>query len=389
MNIEWHVPVRVIFGRGRLAELGQVCAPLGKRALVVTGKGSMRRLGFLDEALESLRASGLDAEAFEGTPPNPTTDFVDEGALVARHGERDLIVGLGGGSALDAAKGIAVCARNEGGVWNYVKSSDKDPRPIQHPPLPLVSVPSTSGTGSETTPYAVITNPETHEKPALISPQLFFRASIIDPELPSRMPERLTAATGIDTFAHAFENFTSTNEHPVAHALDVAAMEAVAQFLARAVEYGDEEARDRMAWASARGGASLALSGGQMVHGMEHPVSGHFDVAHGEGLAALLPACIRHFGKGCPEKAARVARILGEEPAKGAEDDPAEACARGVEALLEKVGLRLTLKDIGVERSAIARLAEDAMRTMGRTVRRAPVETGRDDLVRIYEESFA
>ena len=384
MKLEWYVPVRVLFGRGRLRELGCVSAPLGKKALVVAGRGSMRRLGFLDAALESLRAAGLDAEALEGTPPNPTTDFIDRGAGVAREGKFDLVVALGGGSALDAAKGIAVCATNEGRVWEYVKKSDEDPRPVEKAPLPLVSLPSTSGTGSETTPYAVITNPRTHEKPALVSPGIFFRATIIDPELPSGMPPRLTAATGIDTFAHAFENYTSANRHPVAHALDVAAMEAVASLLPRAVEYGEEEARDGMAWASAMGGVVLALSGAHMIHGMEHPVSGHFDVAHGEGLSALLPASVRHFGRGVPENVARVARILGEEPG----EDPAEACARGIERLLEKVGLRLSLREIGVERSLIPRLAEDAMRTMGRTVRRAPVETGLDDLVRVYEESF-
>lgn len=389
-DFSFFMPVRVIFGAGVSKQVGEVTRPLGERVLVVTGKSAMRRLGVLDAVCDSLKAAGCEAEIHEGIQPNPTTAQVMAGAAHARDSGAAAIVAVGGGSSIDAAKGIAVAATNAGDIWEYVKKSADDPRPVEIDPLPLVTIPSTAGTGSETTPFAVLTNPETKEKPALMHPKCFARVSLIDPEVSSMQPAKVTAATGLDVFAHVFENYTCTTASPVAEPIDLDVMSTVAKWLPKVYTDGADggcmEGRSRMAVGSFMAGICLAAGGGaQMIHGLEHPVSGHFDVTHGEGLAALLPASARHFLGAIPGKAANIARAMGREASAS---DGVEECLAAIDELLAAIDLNVGLGSLGVDESALETLTDDAMRTMGRAVVKAPVETTADDVLRVYREAM-
>jgi len=371
MKFEHYMPVRIIFGWGRLSELGEVASSFGRRALVVVGRGSARRSGALDRALDSLRRAGVEAEVFEGVPPNPTSTFVDEGAEEARRKGCEVVVGLGGGSSVDCAKAIAVAAVGGRPVWDYVTS--------EHPSgaLPMIAVPTTSGTGTEANPYAVLTEPNLKEKRALNRPPFTYpKASIVDPELTLSLPPRETAVTGMDVLFHALEAFVGKRCHPFVEAAAELAVRGVAKFLVRAVkDGGDREAREGMSLASTAAGMAINGGGTTALHGMEHPVSAHLNVAHAEGLCALSGPYLKYLAEVVPGKMARVAEWLGEERA-------AERAVVAVEELKEELGLNLRLRDLGVSEDMLETLTNDTLRVMGHNVANTP---GEPDGERIYE----
>ncbi|MBN1808686.1 MAG: iron-containing alcohol dehydrogenase [Planctomycetes bacterium] len=372
-----YMPTRIVFGEGRLKDAGELVAPYAERAVVVTGRSSMKNAGFLDELVESLEASGVAVPLLiEGTPPNPTVDFVDESVGRLKEyvpGEVDIVIGLGGGSALDSAKALAFSCANEGSVWEYISPSGEKKQPARIP-LPTMMIPSTSGTGSETSCAAVISNTAEGAKVPLAGPYLFPRMAVIDPRLPATMPPRLTAATGIDTWSHVFENYTQSTSDPFTDLVNVETMRLVGEWLPAAVaQPSDMEARSRMAVASFYGGFSLGISGAHVGHALEHPISAITDCPHGEGLAFVLKGVTSWLEQVSPERAALVAALLPGEGALGTR----------YRQFLQSVGMDRTPSDLGFAENDFDRIATLALDTMGGACNRAPVPVGKQDLVAI------
>lgn len=387
-EFNYHNPVRLIFGAGRLDRLGEAAAEYGSHALLVTGRRSARATGLLDRATDLLTAAGLSVTRFDRVMPNPTAAVVDEGAALARAEGCDVVVAVGGGSAMDAAKAIAVCATHDAPAADFLRVEDRlQPTAAT---LPIICATTTAGTSSELTPFAVITVEELTQKSAIASDFIYPRVAIVDSTLTHTCPPEVTASVGIDVLAHAIEGYFSTAATPVTDALAERAIELVARNLPQAVRNGaDAEARDAMSLANVFAGYTLAAAGASAVHALEHPISAHYpQVAHGAGLAALLVAYIERCFDHDPVKFGRIARLMGRGVVGGPVEESAEFAADAVRALLDQVGLNVSLAQIGVERGKLPTIVDDALRYMGGAVRKTPVDFTRAELIELLEASY-
>ncbi len=260
----------------------------GRRLLCVTGSNTARA----EPLLDLLRKRGLRSPAILAVTHEPDLELVRRGAALAREEGCDVVVGIGGGAVIDAAKAVAALATNAGEVLDYLEVIGQG-RPLTTPPLPVVAVPTTAGTGSEVTRNAVITSPVHRVKVSLRSPLLLPRVAVIDPELTYDLPPQLTATTGLDALAQLLEPFVSTRANPVTDGLCREALPRLARSLRRAASHGrDVAAREDMAFASLCGGLALANAGLGAVHGLAAPLGGLLGAPHGALCAALLSATV-------------------------------------------------------------------------------------------------
>ncbi len=386
----FYSPVRLLFGEGRFDELGRHASALGRHALIVTSRQAMRAAGWLDQACELLTDAGLAVTVFDRVTPNPTDGLVNEGGRVAREAGCDVVVGLGGGSSMDAAKAIAVRATHAEPIAEYVCDGPwgarKDPTWAT---LAVICVTSTSGTSSELTPFAVVTVEELRTKAAIRHEAIYARVALDDPRLTYSVPPRVTAATGLDVFCHSIEAYLSPECHPLGEAVAARAMTIVARRLARVVaDGGDTEARAQLMVANVFAGYALSQVGATVVHALEHPVSAlHPEVPHGEGLAALLPAYARLMAERVPERLASVAECFGLS-ASGPTDRVAGTVVGAIEGLLEEVGLRMALRDLQVTAEELPEIAAGAQDYMAGALEKTPGGTDTDFLLRLLQMSL-
>lgn len=382
MKFEFSLPTKLIFGPGQVEKLGKIAKQHGRKAILVTGRSSARRTGLLGRVEELLEKAGVEYVLFDQIEPNPIYPTVDQGGDLAKKEQCDLVIALGGGSVIDAAKGIAVKAVNEGSIWKYVMSGDPDDT-IPKKALPIIAIPTTAGTGSEADHFAVITNPNTKEKPAIAAPVIFPRVSIVDPELMLTVPPRATAATGLDVFCHSLEGFISRFSNPITDLFNLQALNLVSSYLPRVYKDGQDLAsREKMAWASSFAGISEANAGVALLHAMEHPISGYLDVAHGEGLAALLPAYVRFSYPGNPAKFEQVAKILGSK------EEGVESCVQAVRDLLQRIDLDLNLRQLGVTEDLLPLFVQDVFKYMAFGAKANSVIPSPEEVLDIYKSSL-
>jgi len=389
MEFSYHNPAKLIFGEGSVSRLGDFASSLGGHALLVTGRSAMAKAGYLQKATDLLRSAGLQVSPFSEIPPNPTLDVVVRGGEIARRAGCDMVVGLGGGSAMDGAKAIAVAATHDCPMTDFLLPDEtRAKRQPGEATLPIILVTSTAGTSSELTPFAVISLPETCEKPAMASPHIYAKVAIEDPELTYTAPRHVTASTGVDVFCHAAEGFISTVCNPITDAMALRAMELVVAHLPQAVNDGhDREARRGMMLANTFAGYVLAQAGGNVMHALEHPMSGHHsDLAHGAGLAAVVVAWAELMWRRMTQKFAAVARTFGvSEPI---DEEAAPQAAGALKLFLGKVGMDVRLRELGIERNMLDTLADDAMRYMNHAVAKTPGGASREDLMQILQASY-
>jgi alcohol dehydrogenase class IV len=349
---EFRLPEVMYFGWGAVEQLGAEAARLGKRALLVTGRGSMKRLGIEDRVMKLLTDAGLEVASFSGVESDPRSATIDRGARVAREERCDLVVGLGGGSPMDTARAVAAMAVLEGSILDYVHG-----KAIDRPGLPLINIATTSGTASEITSVSVVLDEERQLKMGLKSPFWFARVAITDPELTLGMPPALTAATGLDALTHAVESYLSTGATPPSEALSLHAVGLIGEHLRAACRDGsDRAARQGMAMASMLAGMAFANSGLGLVHGLVHPLGARYPVPHGAGCGRLLPYVLRFNLPAAKQKLAEVARALTGNAAATPDD-----AAMAVEALLRDVGVPCGLADIGIRGEDMDGLAKDGL----------------------------
>ena len=284
MRFEFATANRVLFGPGTLREAGAAAAALGRHALVVAGAHPERAAPLL----EILAAAGVGSDCFP-VAGEPTTDTVRAGVARAREEGADLVIGFGGGSALDAAKAIAVLLTNRGDPLEYLEVVGRG-QPLAEASAPCIAIPTTAGTGTEVTRNAVLASPEHRVKASLRSPTMLPRLAIVDPELTYALPPAVTASTGLDALTQLIEPFVSSRANPLVDALCREGLARAARSLRRAFEEGhDKAAREEMALAALLGGLALANAGLGAVHGFAGPLGGMFPAPHGAVCARLLP----------------------------------------------------------------------------------------------------
>jgi len=368
---------------GALSDLGRLILPLGRRALVAIGGGSVRRSGVLDRALESLSSVGVRATVFGGIEPDPSTETADAAAAACRESGADMVIGLGGGSVLDCAKAAAGLATHEGGAADYQMGR----RQLERPGLPYVAIPTTSGTGSESNRVAVLTNRTEGIKKSVMDSSMVPMLAILDPELTVLLPPFETAYTGIDALSHAAESFVSLNANPVTSGWAITALELIGANLQRAVADGtDLEARAAMQIASALGGAALNAGVG-CAHMLAHPLGATFGIPHGVAIAAVLPAVFEANRIDAESQYARIARALDPECSGLPDAEAATRAGSALRGLLERIGLCERLGGRGVTAADFGRVYEGVLRSMGH-IKTNPRPATRELLESIFAASL-
>jgi alcohol dehydrogenase len=374
----YQLPTRIEFGNGVSRQVGVEAQALGAmRAMVITDPG-VRAAGIVDPIVATLAEAGIDSFVFDAVASNPRAEQVDAAGAAAAAQNVDLLIAVGGGSPIDTAKGAGVVQTHGGKItdwegWNIVS------RPI----TPLIAIPTTAGTGSEVSFWAVITDTARHYKMSVASPLIAPRVALLDPELTLCLPKSLTASTGMDALSHSLEAYTAAIGCPLADALAVAGLEACGRHLRRACEDGgDLEARYGMMYASMVG--LLAVGGSDVagVHCMGEAVGGLYDIPHGVAMAIYLPVVTEYNLTVAPDKYSHAARLLGEDVGGLSVE---EAAAKAVDAL-RKLNVDLGIPsaaDVGVKRADFARLAKAA--SINLSASSNPRPAGEEEYYRLFE----
>lgn len=388
MAYNCYIPTRVLFGAGRLNELHSQTMP-GKKAMIIISNGkSSRASGALSCTEDQLHKAGVKTVIFDKIQANPLKDTVMEGAAFARENQCDFLVALGGGSVMDASKGIALSAVNEGDLWDYVSGGSGKGITASNAPLPIIAITTTAGTGSEVDNGGVITKPETHEKIGVVHNGLFPVLAIVDPDLMRTVLPNFTAYQGFDALFHSTEVYISKAANLMSDMVASAAITNIGGYLERAVKNGDDmEAREHVAFANTISGYSMMTGCCTSEHAMEHAMSGyHQKLPHGAGLIMISKEYYTYFVNKhvCDERFIQMAKLLGKQDA-AAPMDFVQALAE----LQEACGVAdLRMSDYGITPSEFDTLAKNARDTMGGLFEFDPVFMSHEDCVDIYQKSY-
>ena len=354
-RMNWNYPTSVRVGAGRISELAEACKHLGMQApLLVTDPG-LAALPMIHEALRQCRDAGLNAEIFSSIKGNPTGQNVMDGVLVYRVGHHDGVIAFGGGSALDAAKAIALMAGQDRPLWDFEDVGDNYLRVNVAGMAPVVAVPTTAGTGSEVGRASVITDDEAHVKRIIFHARMLPALVILDPELTTGLPPGITAATGMDALSHNLEAYCSPLFHPMAEGIALEGMRLVKEFLPRATAQGtDLEARLKMLVASSMGATAFQRGLGGM-HALAHPLGALYDAHHGTLNAILMPYVLQANRSSIEPQMERLGRYLNL---------PRQDFAGVLDWVLElrsEVGIAHNLAEIGIDDRQIERVGQMAV----------------------------
>ncbi|MGI6737702.1 MAG: iron-containing alcohol dehydrogenase [Anaerovoracaceae bacterium] len=387
MSYVWNLPTKVLFGPGRVKKLHKEKMP-GKKALLVLSNGrSAKENGTLDTVSEELRTAGAEIVLYDRIESNPLDTTIMAGVEEARRSGCDFIVGLGGGSVLDAATVIAsVAPQPDGSVWDYISGGTGGGRRLEKPALPLIEITTSAGTGSEVDRWGVVSNAETEEKIGFRGS--FARLAIVDPELMLTVPPRFTAFQGFDALFHSVEGFIAVTCNEAAAMVQREAIRNVARYLPRAVADGsDLEARTGMALANTLSGYSMELGSCTSEHAIEHAMSAvHHELPYGAGLIMISLAYFNWFIEhgACPDRFIEMAQLMGRTDAATPGDFTA--------ALRELQGAcgvdDLHMSEYGIKKEEAEMLAEKARTTMGGLFQCDPIELPPQGVVEILRASY-
>lgn len=364
MNMnQWHqllMPEKIIYGKGSFESLGEIAASLGKKALIVSDP-IMEQLGLVKECERILLSHDIKYAAFTGVHSEPTDLFVEQALEICRDEKCDIVVGIGGGSCIDTAKTVAVMIHNEGYIGDY-RGTQKS---FQSPPLPLIAIPTTAGTGSEATKVTVIIDSQNDVKMMISQPELLPYAAIVDPVLTLSCPPSVTAATGLDALCHAIEAYLSQKAHPVTDTLALKAIEMIMKNLQTVYEQGsDLNAREQMMIGAMMAGVSFSNASVTLVHGMSRPIGALFHVPHGISNAMLLCAMLEFTLPAAEKRMAEMGRAI--RPALFDKDDfeAADVFIADIKQLCRKLHIP-NLESWGIDKElylkAIPKMATDAL----------------------------
>lgn len=382
---EFRMPKSVLYGRNSLEKLGEQSKKLGKRAFIVTDT-IMEKLGYVEKCMQQLNKKGIIVSTYNKVDAEPTNIHVLEALSLSKEEKCDFIIGIGGGSCIDAAKAVAVLYTNGGEVEDYVQKDIE----IENNPLPLIAIPTTSGTGSEVTSVAVITNKKTDVKMMMKHPSFIPKVAIIDPVLTSSLPPQITAATGIDALCHAIEAYISKFSQPLTDVLALSAIESIMKYLRIAYEDGHNmEAREAMMIASLQAGIAFSNASVTLVHGMSRPVGALFHVPHGISNAILLPTVLEFTKTSAVKRLAKIGRNLNKDLYSNSDEEVADYTIGEIKKLCYDLRIP-NLKEYGIDEiefeNAISKMASDAIESGSPA--NNPRVPSYDEIKELYRECF-
>ena len=388
MNFDFNNPTRILFGSGKLKELGSQSMPGKKALLLMSGGRSAKVSGAYDHTLEQLHKAGVEVAEFAKVMENPVKEMVMEGAAFAKENNCDFIVALGGGAVLDSAVAVAAMATNPGDLWDYVNGGTGKGQPLVNPGLPIVTITLTAGTGSEVNCWGVISNLETKEKIGFGFPELTPVLAVVDPELMKTVPSKYTAYQGFDALFHNTEVMISNGINILSETIALSAIENIVQYLPRAVQDGgDLEAREHIAYGSTMAGITMQLTSTTAQHSMEHAMSAyHHDLPHGAGLIMISKAFAEFFIEkhACDEQFVKMARVMGIPDA-----DKPEDFITALVQLQKDCGVDdLKMSDYGITTNEFMTLAVNARETMGGLFLANPCTMSDEECAGIFAQAY-
>ena len=391
-TFEFSIPTAVYFGAGEVERVAELAPTLGKKAMLLAAEGTMRDLGFLTRVETLLKKGGVEVVISDDVKPNPrdkdinrqTETFLKEGC--------DFTVGLGGGSAMDTAKSVAFLAAQGGGnIRDYLAGGSNPEMNGVKDALKCMVITTTAGTGSETTPWWVITNTDDHEKPGTGNDTTIAEIAIVDPELMLTIPPSISRGTGIDVLFHAMEAYIANTATPFTDLFAKEAMKIVVEYLGTAIDDGKNlEARSKMAWANTIAGIAIGEGKSSTVgiHALGHSIGGQTDAPHGMTMAAIGPAYMKMTWDADIERYAEVTRLLGYAEEGMSEKELAAKSPEALEKTLEKFGCRISMTDLGVKESMIEPMTDSVFKTMVGCLDCSLKKLTREDVVKLYKESL-
>jgi len=377
---EFNLPTRIIFGTGTLTQLGKEAKKFGGSIFLVTGRKALRENGILEKVEKMFAEESLGYYLYDRVKPEPDVQIVDEAVKLCQQNDADLVVGIGGGSAIDVAKAVAGLGKVENftSVADYleeVRPEGEKMKTLESEGLPFIAVPTTAGTGAEVTTNAVIVNKKLKTKRSFRSPYLFAKLAIIDPELTIYLPPQVSASTGVDTLVHLLEGYLSKKANPFTDTLALVGVSLVKETLEESVRNGHNlDARTTMAQASLFGGIVIANAGLGLVHGLGSFLGSLHNVTHGLACAVVLPAVLEYNLETNPEKRDALESVLGEEPIKA------------VRNLIREVNLPERLSELGIKESDLKELAEKSLTAS--STKNNPREVNYEDVLDILKKAL-
>ncbi|HAJ33770.1 MAG TPA: alcohol dehydrogenase [Candidatus Atribacteria bacterium] len=380
---EFYAPGKIIFGPGSLNQVGAEAKRLGSKALVVLGRSAMRKSGALDRLTHLLTENNLEYIIYENIPSDPTVETVDDGANLARKGSCNLLIALGGGSVLDTGKAISAMVTNEGSVADYQEIEGKG-RKFQHKPIPFIAIPTTSGTGSEATRNAVITNTKLGLKKSIRDPWLLPEVALVDPELTLSLPPYITAVCGGDALTQCIESFLGKKNQEITDILALHAIGLIGKSLVKAVKEGKNlEARKDMAIAALLSGLCLSNSGLGAAHALSHPLGVYYKIPHGLSCAVLLPYVMEFNLPVVTKKLAKIAESLGENISLLSEMEAAQRAVEKIKEILSQAGIKSNLSEWEIKKEDFSQVIKGAK---GGSLNNNPRDTSDEDLIELLSK---
>jgi len=377
---EFYAPGKIIFGPGGLSQIDAEAKRLGNKVLVVLGRSAMRKNGILDRLTCLLKKNNSEYIIYEDIPSDPTVETVDTGVSLARKENCNLVIALGGGSVLDTGKAISAMVTNEGSVADYQEIEGKG-RKFQHKPTPFIAIPTTSGTGSEATKNAVITNTKLDLKKSIRDPWLIPEVALVDPELTLSLPPYITAICGGDALTQCIESYLGKKSQEITDALALHAIRLIGRSLVKAVKEGKNlEARKDMAMSALLSGLCLSNSGLGAAHALSHPLGVYYKIPHGLSCAVLLPYVMEYNLPIVTKRLAKIAECLGENISSLSETEAAHRAVEKIKEVLFQAGIKSNLSEWEIKEEDFPQLIKGAK---GGSLNNNPRDTSDEDLIEL------
>jgi len=373
---------RLVYGAGSLDKLGPLAAHFGQKALLVTGRSSLRKSGALEKIIGSLKRASIGFVHFDDIEANPSVATVDRCADLGRKEKADFILAVGGGSCLDTAKAVSAMMTNPGSVEPYLEAGS-GPKPLEAPPVPMVAVPTTAGTGSEVTQNAVINIPSKGLKVSIRSPLLVPVVAVLDPSMLVSAPDDVVAAAGMDAMTQLIEPLTGKNHQPVIDSLCVDGINRINDNLEKFIkDRGNLEAGMELQIAAYYSGLALANAGLGAVHALARPFGGMFDLPHGLACAILLPRITAMNWRSNIPAYGRAGYALGADRSLS-EERAAEFCVKRIAELNASLGIPPDFRKYRLDRLQIGKIVEDGQ---GSSLKNNPADLDKEQLHRLLED---
>jgi len=381
---------KVVFGEGAYKELPELISHFGNKALIITMR-DLFEIHLMDPVLDLLKESDIDFKIYKDAKPEPKIENYKEAIDFVRSESFDVIIAFGGGSVIDFAKGLSIVARHDQSIWDYVNLSNKPPAEIYSDKLlPVIAIPTTSGTGSEVTPYSVVINQDTEQEGTIKDELIIPKAAIVDPSFTIALPKEWTAITGLDAFAHALESlFNKENRTDYSDLIAMEAIRNIVQYLPLAFNDGKNiVAREKVAYGATLAGMAISLAGTTVCHALVHPTDARFGIPHGKSVSIYTTAVLRHTLPNGIDIFNKVIPIFNPQYEVSNKVSSISKGLNFIEEFIAQFNLDLRLSDYGINKKESDVILRDALGYMFRPIRQHEVIFDEKDLKKIIADCF-